>query len=108
MTVKFLSTSDGRRIAYCLTEGVLPGVMFCGGFKSDMNGSKALALEDFCRKRGQRFVRFDYTGHGQSSGDFMHGTIGAWKQDALDIFDQVATGDNVLVGSSMGGWIMLL
>ncbi len=73
-----------------------------------MMGSKALALEEYCASRGIRFVRFDYTGHGQSSGDFKGGTIGAWKQDALDIFDQVAPGDNIIVGSSMGGWIMLL
>lgn len=100
--------ADGRQLAYCLTEGKLPGVVFCGGFKSDMTGSKATALEVFCKQRGQRFVRFDYTGHGQSSGAFVDGTIGAWKQDALDILDHVATGENVIVGSSMGGWIMLL
>jgi pimeloyl-ACP methyl ester carboxylesterase len=108
MTTKFLSLADGRKIAYCLTEGKLPGVVFCGGFKSDMTGSKAMALEAFCKQRGQRFVRFDYTGHGQSSGTFAEGTIGAWRQDALDILDNVATGENVVVGSSMGGWIMLL
>lgn len=91
-----------------MSEGRLPGVVFCGGFKSDMAGSKALTLEAWCQKRGQRFVRFDYTGHGQSSGRFEEGTIGAWKRDALTILDDIATGDNVLVGSSMGGWIMLL
>jgi pimeloyl-ACP methyl ester carboxylesterase len=108
MTSKFLSLADGRTLAYCLTEGKLPGVVFCGGFKSDMTGSKAMALEAFCKQRGQRFVRFDYTGHGQSSSAFVDGTIGAWKQDALDILDHIATGENVIVGSSMGGWIMLL
>lgn len=108
MTANFLSTPDGRKLAYTMSEGRLPGVVFCGGFKSDMAGSKALTLEAWCQKRGQRFVRFDYTGHGQSSGRFEEGTIGAWKRDALTILDDIATGDNVLVGSSMGGWIMLL
>lgn len=97
-----------RRIAYHLTEGALPGVVFFGGFKSDMTGSKATALEAFCKIQGWRFLRFDYTGHGQSSGDFRDGTIGAWTQDAIDMLDHVATGKNILVGSSMGAWIMLL
>lgn len=108
VTTKFLSLNDGRKLAYNISEGALPGVVFCGGFKSDMTGSKALMLESYCQKRGQRFVRFDYTGHGQSSGKFEDGTIGAWKNDALTILDQVAPGENVIVGSSMGGWIMLL
>jgi pimeloyl-ACP methyl ester carboxylesterase len=108
MTVNFLLSEDNRRIAYHLTQGALPGVVFCGGFKSDMNGSKAVKLEEYCKSQGRRFVRFDYTGHGQSSGKFEDGTIGAWKKDALDILDHVAPGDNVVVGSSMGGWIMLL
>ena len=107
----FISLSDDRRIAYQLTEGKikdLPGVVFLGGFRSDMTGSKALALEAFCQNRGQRFLRFDYTGHGQSSGNFIDGTIGGWAKDAIDVIDALAPGGNILVGSSMGGWIMLL
>ncbi len=86
----------------------LPCVMFLGGFRSDMSGSKALALEAHCRGRGQGFVRFDYSGHGVSEGRFAEGCIGQWFADARDILDQVAPGDVVLVGSSMGGWISLL
>lgn len=104
----FLELPGERRLAYALTEGALPGVVFLGGFKSDMTGAKALALEAFCRARGQRFLRFDYTGHGQSSGQFTDGTIGDWKRDAMDMIDHMAPGANILVGSSMGGWIMLL
>lgn len=82
--------------------------MFCGGFKSDMTGSKALALEQFCAGDGRAFTRFDYTGHGASSGNFEDGTIGAWTDDAIAIIDNVTEGPLVLVGSSMGGWIMVL
>jgi pimeloyl-ACP methyl ester carboxylesterase len=83
-------------------------VIFCGGFKSDMTGTKALALEAYCRDAGRAFVRFDYFGHGESSGAFEDGTIGRWADDAIAVIDEVAIGDQVLVGSSMGGWIMLL
>jgi pimeloyl-ACP methyl ester carboxylesterase len=72
-----------------------------------MTGGKALALEAFCRARGQAFLRFDYAGHGQSSGQFEDGTIGAWTQDALEVLDRVAQGPQVIVGSSMGGWIAI-
>lgn len=104
----FLTLPDGRRLAYHLTPGRLPGVVFLGGFRSDMTGGKALALEAYCAARGQRFLRFDYSGHGQSGGDFMECGIGRWKADALAMLDEVASGPNVLAGSSMGGWIMLL
>jgi pimeloyl-ACP methyl ester carboxylesterase len=103
----FLEPGRGVSIAYHSAPGKSPGVMFCGGFMSDMTGGKAMALEAFCRARGQGFVRFDYRGHGQSSGRFEEGTIGAWTQDALAVLDQVAQGPQVLVGSSMGGWIAL-
>ena len=86
----------------------LPGVMFCGGFRSDMTGTKATYLEQQCRARSQSFVRFDYTGHGQSSGAFEEGTISSWFQDALDVFDTLTEGPQIVVGSSMGGWIALL
>jgi pimeloyl-ACP methyl ester carboxylesterase len=103
----FLDSGRGVSIAYHSTPGKSPGVMFCGGFMSDMTGAKALALEAFCRDRGQGFVRFDYAGHGQSSGRFEEGTIGAWTEDALAVLDRVAQGPQVIVGSSMGGWIAL-
>jgi pimeloyl-ACP methyl ester carboxylesterase len=106
--MSFLELSDGRRIAYALSEGKSPGIVFLSGFKSDMTGTKAVALESFCRKRGQRFLRFDYTGHGQSSGDFKDGTIGQWTQDALDVLQRLTQGKVLLVGSSMGAWVMLL
>ncbi len=86
----------------------LPAVMFLGGFKSDMNGTKAIYLEEQCKSRGQEFVRFDYSGHGLSGGEFTDGTIGSWKNDVLEIMDNVITRDVILVGSSMGGWISLL
>ena len=95
-------------IAYRAMEGAGPGVMFCGGFMSDMTGTKATALEAHCRSAGRAYVRFDYAGHGQSEGAFRDGTIGAWRDDALAVLDNVARGPQVLVGSSMGGWVMLL
>ncbi len=85
-----------------------PGIVFLGGFRSDMSGTKALFLEDYCRRRGRAYVRFDYFGHGQSSGDFAAGTIGRWREDAIAIIDSLTRGPQILVGSSMGGWIMLL
>lgn len=105
---KTLSTQDGEALAYHHVPGREPGILFCGGFMSDMTGTKALALEAFARERGQAFTRFDYRGHGQSSGAFRDGTIGKWKADALAVLDEVATGPVVVVGSSMGGWIALL
>ncbi len=103
-----LTRPDGATIAYHALEGKTPGVIFCGGFKSDMTGTKALALEAYCRETGRAFVRFDYFGHGGSSGAFEDGTIGRWTDDAVAVIDEVAEGPQVVVGSSMGGWIMLL
>ncbi|WP_420548523.1 alpha/beta hydrolase [Curvivirga sp.] len=85
-----------------------PTIVFCGGFKSNMEGSKALFLRDFCAKNKLDYCRFDYQGHGISSGDFADGTIGDWFQDTLAIIDQVTTGPLILVGSSMGGWMSML
>ncbi len=95
-------------IAYRAMAGSTPGVMFCGGFMSDMTGTKATALEAHCRRTGRAYVRFDYAGHGESGGAFRDGTIGGWRDDALAVLDRVASGPQVLVGSSMGGWIVLL
>lgn len=100
--------ADGRQIAYARIEGRSPGLMFFGGFNSDMTGTKATALEAYCAARGQAFVRFDYSGHGASSGQFEDGTIGDWAADAIAVLDQVAVGPQIIVGSSMGGWIGLL
>ncbi|MCV2868204.1 alpha/beta hydrolase [Defluviimonas sp. WL0002] len=101
-------TETGRHIAYDRLEGKGPGIVFLGGFKSDKEGTKALALEDWARTRGRAFLRFDYSGHGLSSGDFMDGAIGDWFDDALSAILALTEGPQILVGSSMGGWISLL
>jgi pimeloyl-ACP methyl ester carboxylesterase len=103
-----LTRQDGATIAYYRLAGSSPGVVFLGGFRSDMTGTKALYLEDHCRRRGQAYLRFDYFGHGESSGDAALGTIGRWAEDAIAVLDSLTEGPQVLVGSSMGGWIMLL
>jgi pimeloyl-ACP methyl ester carboxylesterase len=105
---EFLETPEGRRIAYHRTQGRGPGVVFLGGFKSDMQGSKAVFLEDWARAAGRAFLRFDYSGHGESSGAFAEGCIGDWAQDAMRAITALTGGPQVLVGSSMGGWIALL
>lgn len=105
---QFLATGHGTKVAYHRTRGVSPGVVFLGGFMSDMEGGKALELEAYCRRTGRAFARFDYQGHGQSSGAFADGTIGLWLKDALAVIDQLTEGPQILVGSSMGGWIALL
>lgn len=103
-----LTRNNNSMIAYHHTSGKSPGVMFLTGFKSDMEGGKALALEAFCKERGFAFTRFDYSGHGESSGVFEDGSIGEWADDAVSVLDKVTEGPQILVGSSMGGWIMLL
>lgn len=107
-SLRRLERSDGSNIAYHASPGKSPGVMFLGGFMSDMTGTKAVALEAHCRAQARAFVRFDYQGHGASSGEFLDGTIGCWAADAIDVLDTLTDGPQVLVGSSMGGWIMLL
>ena len=97
----------GHALAYARTPGAAPGVVFLGGFMSDMAGTKATFLEAHCRARGQAFLRFDYAGHGASEGTFNDGTIGRWADDAIAVLDALTEGPQVLVGSSMGGWIML-
>ncbi|HEX6442694.1 MAG TPA: alpha/beta hydrolase [Stellaceae bacterium] len=103
-----LTRPDGATIAYRRMDGSAPGIVFLGGFRSDMTGTKALFLEDYCRRKERAFVRWDYFGHGQSSGDFAQGTIGRWREDAIAVIDSLTLGRQILVGSSMGGWIMLL
>jgi pimeloyl-ACP methyl ester carboxylesterase len=96
------------RIAYRRIRGKSSGVVFCAGFMSDMTGSKALATEEFARGRGHACLRFAYSGHGESEGRFEDGTIGSWFEDALAAFDALTDGPQIVVGSSMGGWIALL
>jgi len=105
---QFLETPQRRRIAYHRTTGAGPGVVFLGGFRSDMTGTKAVHLEDWARAGGRAFLRFDYSGHGESSGDFEQGCIGDWAEDAMDAIASLTEGPQILVGSSMGGWISLL
>lgn len=105
---EYLTTPQGRRIAYHRTEGARPGVVFLGGFRSDMTGTKAMALEDWAGRTGRAFVRFDYSGHGASSEAFLDGCIGDWAEDAVAAITALTQGPQVLVGSSMGGWIALL
>jgi pimeloyl-ACP methyl ester carboxylesterase len=107
-SVQHLPRPDGNRVAYARTEGRAPTVVFLGGFRSDMTGTKAMALEAWAQKRGQSYLRFDYLGHGQSSGRFEDGTIGRWLDDSLAAIDGLTNGKLVLVGSSMGGWLSLL
>lgn len=98
----------GNALAFHATPGQGPGVVFLGGFKSDMEGTKALALENWARRTGRAYLRLDYSGHGQSGGAFEAGCIGDWMADALAVIDHVCDGPQILVGSSMGGWISLL
>jgi pimeloyl-ACP methyl ester carboxylesterase len=105
---EFFDRPDGARIAYHKTKGKGPCVVFLPGFRSDMKGDKALTLEAMCQARGHAFLRFDYTGHGESSGEFAEGTIGEWSRDAIAAIEALTEGPLLLVGSSMGGWIMLL
>ncbi|QUJ77119.1 alpha/beta hydrolase [Sulfitobacter albidus] len=104
----FLDTPQGRRLAYHRTDGTGPCVVFLGGLKSDMMGTKAVHLEDWARATGRAFLRFDYSGHGSSSGTFEEGCIGDWHRDTLAAVEALTEGAIVPVGSSMGGWQALL
>jgi pimeloyl-ACP methyl ester carboxylesterase len=106
--VRFVATDGGARLACVSHPGVGPTVVFLGGYASDMSGTKATYLDDWCRERGRAFLRFDYQGHGLSSGRLTDGTIGLWRDDALTVIPQCTVGPLLLVGSSMGAWIMLL
>lgn len=104
----FLETDQGRKIAYHKTGGTGPTVVFLGGLKSDMEGTKAIHLEAFCKARGQSFLRFDYSGHGESSEKFTEGCIGDWHEDTVAAVTALTAGPLIVVGSSMGGWQALL
>ncbi|RAI59820.1 alpha/beta hydrolase [Roseicella frigidaeris] len=103
-----LDRGDGTALAWRRRRGAGPGVVFLGGFNSDMTGSKAEDLSAFCAGRGKAFLRFDYSGHGTSGGRFVDGTIGRWAADAAAVLAALTEGPQILVGSSMGGWIALL
>ena len=112
VTLNHLSTSDGEKIAYKMSEGAKgysgPTLIWCGGLKSDMEGGKATHLHDWAIEEGRSYIRFDYYGHGVSSGQFRDGTISRWAADVVQVIDELAKGDVILVGSSMGGWASLL
>ncbi len=103
-----LETAMGRRLAHDRREGRAPSVVFLGGLRSDRNGTKAQHLDAWAAARGQAFLRFDYSGHGDSSGRFDEGCIGDWAEDAVAAIDALTDGPVILVGSSMGGWISFL
>jgi pimeloyl-ACP methyl ester carboxylesterase len=107
----FIEVGQGdaaRRIAVRARSGAAPGLFWLGGFNSDMKGTKALALDQWAADHGRACVRFDYSGHGESGGKFVDGTIGRWLEESLAVFEQLCTGPQVVIGSSMGGWMALL
>jgi len=103
-----LDRGDGVELAWSRLDGRSPTVVFLPGYGSDMTGDKATALAAFCAEHGQAMLRFDYSGHGSSGGNFLDGTIGVWAADALTAIDRLTEGPLILIGSSMGGWIALL
>ena len=107
----FVEAGEGttaRRITVRAREGAAPGLFWLGGFNSDMQGTKALALDEWAATHGRACVRFDYSGHGESGGAFIDGTIGRWLEESVAVFDRFCRGPQVVVGSSMGGWMALL
>lgn len=108
--VNKLQLTDGNYIAYhkINSKKNRPSILFLGGFMSDMNGTKATALQEYCENKGYGYIRFDYFGHGQSSGKFTEGTIGRWKNNVLTVLDELTDSPQIVIGSSMGGWLMLL
>jgi pimeloyl-ACP methyl ester carboxylesterase len=109
--LKFLEIGDGgerRGIAVRQQDGTMPGLFWLSGYKSDMKGTKAEALAHWAEVKGRACVRFDYSGHGESEGKFTDGTIGRWLADSLAVFDACCRGQQILIGSSMGGWLALL
>lgn len=107
-SAEILELGEGGRLAIRHRNGAEPGVLFCPGFHSDMQGEKALALDAWCRATGRQMTRFDYFGHGESGGPVEQGRIGRWAADTIAVLDRVARGRQLIVGSSMGGWMMLL
>ena len=105
---KLFKTPHGSTIAYHYHDGNKPTIVFFGGFMSDMEGTKAQALEKHCLEKGYGFLRFDYSGHGKSSGKFEEGTIGLWAKDSIALIEEVVSDPIIIIGSSMGGWTGLL
>ena len=103
-----ISRPGGERIAYLKRTGAAPGIVWLGGFKSEMTATKATALDSWAARHGHAYVRFDYFGHGSSSGSFRDGAITRWLDDALAVLDQLTVGPQIVVGSSMGAWLTLL
>ena len=117
MSLKYLPRPDtplgAQKIAYMQQAGTANknnknGIIFCGGFRSDMTGTKAAALADWADKKSRDYVRFDYFGHGQSSGEFSDGTISHWRGDIPHILDKLTQGKQILIGSSFGGWLAVM
>lgn len=112
MTIKYLKRQNLPDLAYCLYQGddseMQTPIVFLGGFRSDMQGTKALFLEEYCKKIGRPFLRFDYSGHGQSKGEFEDFCVSDWSNDSKDIIEHNFDRPVLLVGSSMGGWISLV
>jgi len=106
--MSFYKNKQNHKIAYKSLRGRGPGIIFIHGLNSDMNGAKALTVERYARKNNLNFIRFDCRGHGRSEGKFEEFTISDWKKDLLDIIDNIAKGPQILIGSSMGGWLMML
>ena len=104
----FFDTPEGRKLAYHKLDGASPGVVYVHGLCSDMNGLKAIALEDYCRSRGRAYFRFELSGHGQSSETFTDCNISTWLEDMSAVLDSLTEGPQVLVGSSIGAWLMFL
>jgi pimeloyl-ACP methyl ester carboxylesterase len=102
------AANASRRIAVRIREGRSPGLFWLGGFKSDMLGTKAVALNAWAAEHQRAFIRFDYSGHGESGGDFVDGNIGRWLEESLAVFSRFCEGPQVVIGSSMGGWMALL
>ena len=108
VSLNHLSAPEGEKIAYKMSGGKGPTLIWCGGLKSDMEGGKATHIHDWAIKEGRSYIRFDYFGHGVSSGAFREGTISRWAADVVQVIDELAKEDVILIGSSMGGWASLL
>ena len=106
--IAYLETPEGRRIAYRKRDGAQPGVVYVHGIRSDMSGKKATALDDHCLKKGFSFVRFDLSGHGESSEKFTETNVSCWLKDLAAVMDNLTSGPQVLVGSSIGSWLVFL
>ena len=107
----FIEVGEGsakRKIAVRARTGSAPGLFWLGGFNSDMQGTKALALDAWAADHDRACVRFDYSGHGESGGAFVDGTIGGWLEESVAVFERFCAGPQVVIGSSMGGWMALL